>query len=94
MASLEMSTYFKIPSVTGAGDLTDSTAKFPYVTRLSYGTYTQWIFIVNLCVKFSWTNVASKYTVSRSVNNDMMTYFHNILPSAQLPYLLKLQPLP
>ncbi|XP_055348968.1 atrial natriuretic peptide receptor 1-like [Paramacrobiotus metropolitanus] len=71
MSSLELQTYFLVPSVTGAGDLVDSTAKFPYITRCSYNTYTQWIFFTRLCIKYAWSNVAVIYDAgnnARSVN--------------------------
>ncbi|XP_055341662.1 atrial natriuretic peptide receptor 1-like isoform X2 [Paramacrobiotus metropolitanus] len=67
MASLELQTVLGVPSVTGAGDLVDSTAKFPFITRCSYNTYTQWVFFVNLCLKYKWTNVAVVYNRQNAV---------------------------
>ncbi|XP_055348729.1 atrial natriuretic peptide receptor 1-like [Paramacrobiotus metropolitanus] len=57
-----------MPSVTGGGTFIDSTAKFPYITRVSYNTYTQWAFFVNICRKFSWTNVAIIYSQDNDIN--------------------------
>lgn len=67
MASLELQTVLGIPSVTGAGDLVDSSAKFPYVTRCSYNTYTQWTFFTKMCRKFVWTNVAVIFNLENPV---------------------------
>ncbi|XP_055348722.1 atrial natriuretic peptide receptor 1-like [Paramacrobiotus metropolitanus] len=68
MASLEPQTWLHIPSVTGGGTLVDSTAKFPYITRVSYNTYTQWVFFINMCKKFLWTNVAIIFNRDNNVN--------------------------
>ena len=61
VASLEPQTYLHIPCVTGGGNLVDSLAKWPYVTRFSYNTLTQWTFLATVCVYFKWTNVAVVY---------------------------------
>ncbi|OQV18215.1 Atrial natriuretic peptide receptor 1 [Hypsibius exemplaris] len=61
MMSLETQTFFDIASVSGAGELVDSTEKFPYTTRCAYNTYTQWIFAIRMFRHYGWSNIAIIY---------------------------------
>ena len=52
-----LTTFYNIGLVTGAGNLMDSTDLWPYVTRPSYNTFTQWTFFKIICDRFRWRNI-------------------------------------
>ncbi|GAV08402.1 hypothetical protein RvY_18095 [Ramazzottius varieornatus] len=61
IAVSQITTYYKLSLLTGAGSLTDSTDAFPWTTRASYNTYSQWLFFVTMAARYNWRTVAVIY---------------------------------
>ncbi|OQV18219.1 Atrial natriuretic peptide receptor 1 [Hypsibius exemplaris] len=61
LASMEIQSFFQVPSITGGGELADSIKKYPYATRCAFNTYTQWLFVIRVFTQFNWTNIAIIY---------------------------------
>lgn len=63
LMAAKLSTVLRVPLLTGAGSLLDSTDGWPYVLRTAYNTWSQWGFFLQMCQLFRWTTVAVYYEV-------------------------------
>ena len=76
IAASKLTTVYRVPLMTGAGSLVDSTDAWPYVTRTAYNTMTQWRFLLWIMNRFNWTYVVVFYEADNAINgrNGQSTY--------------------
>ncbi|XP_055346998.1 atrial natriuretic peptide receptor 1-like [Paramacrobiotus metropolitanus] len=57
----QLTTYFNVPTVTGAANYVDSTAEFPFLTRCGFSTADMWTFFLTIMDKFQWKHASVIY---------------------------------
>ncbi|OWA52174.1 hypothetical protein BV898_16633, partial [Hypsibius exemplaris] len=65
VVAAKLTTSYKVPVMTGAANLIDSTAPWPFVTRTGYNTRTQWTFFGLVCERYNWTNIFIMYELDK-----------------------------
>ncbi|OQV21653.1 Atrial natriuretic peptide receptor 1 [Hypsibius exemplaris] len=54
----ELTTYYPLPLLIGAGELIDTTFMYPWLIRFSYNTYSLWIIFVKMMKLYQWKDIA------------------------------------